>query len=178
MLMAAMGIGLALGLKFGAMASALKDYSPPPHRCEWVRDLDGASWINDSKSTNLDAMGKAIATQTKPIVLIAGGKDKGFEFDEIAPLIRKKVKAAVLIGEMKDRIAKSWQGVPCQTAPSLEEAVTLASAIASPGDVVLFLPAHLIRHVPRLHRSRQSFQTIRSIIEQQILDKKDNYHTP
>ncbi|MGH8046475.1 MAG: UDP-N-acetylmuramoyl-L-alanine--D-glutamate ligase, partial [Chthoniobacterales bacterium] len=72
-LMAALAIGHALNVEFDRMAAAVLDYSAPAHRCEFVRDLDGVRWINDSKATNLDAMEKAILSQDRPIVLIAGG---------------------------------------------------------------------------------------------------------
>jgi len=139
-LMAALAIGLALDVEFDRMASAVTGFHAPPHRCEFVRDLDGIVWINDSKATNLDAMEMAIRSQDRPIVLIAGGKDKGFAFDAIAGLIRDRVRSAVLIGEMKDRIAASWDGVECHKASTLEEAVSRAQQLASAGDVVLFSP--------------------------------------
>lgn len=139
-LMAAFGMGLAIGLDFERMASAVTEYTAPEHRCEFVRDLGGVRWINDSKATNLDSVEKAILSQDRPIVLIAGGKDKGFEFDPITALIRERVKAAVLIGEMKERIARSWKGLDCRLADSLEEAVALAHGAASEGDTVLFSP--------------------------------------
>ena len=139
-LMAALAIGYALDVDFDLMAEAVADYTAPAHRCEFVRDLDGVRWINDSKATNLDAMEKAIRSQDRPIVLIAGGKDKGFEFDDIAPLVRERVRSAVLIGEMKERIAASWSGVDCARAGTLEEAVAAAHAKACEGDVVLFSP--------------------------------------
>ena len=139
-LMAALAIGHALDVEFDLMAGAVTGYSAPAHRCEFVRELDGVRWINDSKATNLDAMEMAIRSQNSPIVLIAGGKDKGFEFDAIAPLVRETVRAAVLIGEMKDRIAKSWKGVDCHKASSLEEAVGIAAQLARAGDAVLFSP--------------------------------------
>ncbi|MEI6033709.1 MAG: UDP-N-acetylmuramoyl-L-alanine--D-glutamate ligase [Verrucomicrobiae bacterium] len=139
-LMAALAIGRVLNVEFEIMAGAVADYTPPAHRCELVRDLGGVRWINDSKATNLDAMEMAILSQDRPIVLIAGGKDKGFEFDAIAPLVRERVRAAVLIGEMKDRIAKSWGEVACRKAATLEEAVREAHSLARAGDVVLFSP--------------------------------------
>ncbi len=139
-IMAALAIGHALSIDFDRMAAAMLDYTAPAHRCEFVRDLDHIRWINDSKATNLDAMEKAILSQDRPLVLIAGGKDKGFEFDDIAPLVKKRARAAVLIGEMKDRIAASWAATPSQKASNLEEAVALARAAAQPGDVVLFSP--------------------------------------
>jgi UDP-N-acetylmuramoylalanine--D-glutamate ligase len=139
-LMAAMGVGLALGLDFERMSGAVREYTAPVHRCEFVRTLKGVRWINDSKATNLDSVEKAILSQTGPIILLAGGKDKGFEFDPIAPLVRARVRNVVLIGEMKERIAKSWSGIDCRLAASLEEAVTLAAKLAKDGDSVLFSP--------------------------------------
>jgi UDP-N-acetylmuramoylalanine--D-glutamate ligase len=85
-------------------------------------------------------MEKAIRSQDRRVILIAGGKDKGFEFDAIAPLVRERVRAAVLIGEMRERIAKSWSGTPCSPCASLDEAVSAAQALAAEGDVVLFSP--------------------------------------
>lgn len=139
-LMAALAIGYALNVDFERMSAAVLDYTAPAHRCEFVRDFEGVRWINDSKATNLDAMEKAILSQDRPLVLIAGGKDKGFEFDGIAPLVKERVRSAVLIGEMKDRIAASWSGTPSRKAATLDEAVSLARAAASPGDAVLFSP--------------------------------------
>lgn len=139
-LMAALAIGHALNVDFDLMTAAVLDYTAPAHRCEFVRDLDGVRWINDSKATNLDAMEKAILSQDRPLVLIAGGKDKGFEFDDIAPLVKERVRSAVLIGEMKDRIAASWSATPSQKAATLEEAVALARSAARPGDAILFSP--------------------------------------
>ena len=139
-LMAALAIGHALDVDFDRMAEAVADYTAPAHRCEFVRDLDGIRWINDSKATNLDAMEKAIRSQERPIILVAGGKDKGFEFDDIAPLVRERARSAILIGEMKDRIAASWAGVACTRVSTLEEAVAAARNKAQEGDVVLFSP--------------------------------------
>ncbi|HVQ20541.1 MAG TPA: UDP-N-acetylmuramoyl-L-alanine--D-glutamate ligase [Terrimicrobiaceae bacterium] len=139
-LMAALGVGLALGVELETMAAAVGEFTAPVHRCELVRDFEGVRWINDSKATNLDSVEKAIHSQTRPTVLIAGGKDKGFEFDSIAPLVRERVLVAILIGEMKERIAASWSGVDCRISSSLEEAVAEARKVARPGDAVLFSP--------------------------------------
>jgi UDP-N-acetylmuramoylalanine--D-glutamate ligase len=85
-------------------------------------------------------MAQAIRSASGPVVLIAGGKDKGFEFDENAELIRERVRAAVLIGEMRRRIAKSWPSSECHCVDSLEEAVGAARRLARSGDTVLFSP--------------------------------------
>jgi len=119
----------------------LKGYSLLPHRCEQVAEIDGIRFINDSKATNLDALAKALESQSAPVVLLAGGKDKGFEFDTLADLVRMKVRHAVLIGEMADRIFRSWSRiVPCSIANTLREAVIEARRESRQGDVVLFSP--------------------------------------
>ena len=140
-LMAALGIGLSRGLTAAQMGPSLRSYRPQPHRCEIVRELDGVLYINDSKATNLDALEKALRSETRPVVLIAGGKDKGFEFDSLAELVGQRVRWAVLLGEMAQRIASVWQDqVPCEPVAHLPEAVRVAWSVARPGDVVLFSP--------------------------------------
>ncbi len=141
-LMAALGVGLARGLEFEQMAPALAAYQPLPHRCEILANIAGVEWVNDSKGTNLDSVEKALLSETRPVVLIAGGKDKGFEYDSLTNLVAEKCRAAVLLGEMSDRIETLWrERVPCFNAGrSLETAVQLARAAAEPGDVVLFSP--------------------------------------
>ena len=140
-LMATLAVGVARGLSFTQMVPAIRDYEPRPHRCEFVRELDGVEYVNDSKATNLDAVEKALAAQTKPVVLIAGGKDKGFTFDSLRSLVKDKVRSAVLIGEMAESITRSWDGaVKSEIASSLANAVERARSLASAGDVVLFSP--------------------------------------
>ncbi len=140
-LMAALAAGLCLGAGMEAMLPAACAYVPPPHRCEFVRDTGGVTWINDSKSTNLDALSQALHGQSGGVVLIAGGKNKGFSFAPVASLVKDRVHDAVLIGEMRESIARDWAEVTsCHPADSLNEAVAQARALARPGDTVLFSP--------------------------------------
>ena len=140
-IMAALAIGQARGLSFEQMVPPLCAYEPRPHRCEFVRDIGGVPYVNDSKATNLDAVEKALLAQEKRVILIAGGKDKGFNFEPLRPLVAEKVRSTILIGEMAERIAHDWSGaVPCEIADSLADAVERAHALAQPGDVVLFSP--------------------------------------
>jgi UDP-N-acetylmuramoylalanine--D-glutamate ligase len=140
-LMAALGVGLARGLTPAQLTPALRDYHPQPHRYELIRELGGVSYINDSKATNLDALEKALTSEARPVILIAGGKDKGFDFDTLAPVVAEKARWVVLIGEMSTRIAQAWgEHVPCEKAASLSQAVTIAWSLAQPGEVVLFSP--------------------------------------
>ncbi len=140
-LMAALAAGMARGLSFEEMVPSLSAYEPKPHRCEFVRQIGGVDYVNDSKATNLDAVEKALLAQSKPVVLIAGGKDKGFTFDPLRPLVKEKVRSTILIGEMAESIAQAWSGaVKSEIANSLADAVERAHAIAGPGEVVLFSP--------------------------------------
>jgi UDP-N-acetylmuramoylalanine--D-glutamate ligase len=140
-LMAALGVAFALRIPWPSARTGLRKYRLLPHRCENVAEIGGVRFINDSKATNLDALSKALESQPSPVVLIAGGKDKGFDFDSVAQLVGVKVKHAVLIGEMAERIHRIWRGViPCSLAASLIEAVTVARSKAAAGDVVLFSP--------------------------------------
>jgi UDP-N-acetylmuramoylalanine--D-glutamate ligase len=140
-LMAALAAGMARGLSFREMIPPLRQYEPRPHRCEFVREIGGVEYVNDSKATNLDAVDKALGAQNKPVILIAGGKDKGFEFDPLRSIVKEKVRSAILIGEMAQSIRRSWQGaVECEIAKSLADAVERAHATARSGETVLFSP--------------------------------------
>ncbi|MFZ1217713.1 MAG: UDP-N-acetylmuramoyl-L-alanine--D-glutamate ligase [Chthoniobacterales bacterium] len=140
-LMATLAVGLARGLSFEQMLPPLCAYEPRPHRCEFVREIGGVAYINDSKATNLAAVEKALLAQSRPIIMIAGGKDKGFTFETLLPLVSEKARAVILIGEMAQRICQDWGGaVPCEIATSLADAVERAHALAKPGEVVLFSP--------------------------------------
>ena len=140
-LMATLAAGHARGLSFEQMVPPLSAYEPQPHRCEFVRQIDGVDYINDSKATNLDAMEKALQAQSKPVVLIAGGKNKGFNYQPLRELAKEKVRTTILIGEMAKQIARDWDGaVKTEMATSLADAVERARAAAKSGEVVLFSP--------------------------------------
>lgn len=140
-LMAALAAGHAWGLDWDAMRVPLCEYRSLPHRCESVATLDGVEYVNDSKATNLDAVEKALQSEPRPVVLIAGGKDKGFEYDSLTALVGERCRSVVLIGEMAARIEAKWEhAVPCHRAGTLAEAVACARTVARAGDVVLFSP--------------------------------------
>ena len=140
-LMATLAAGMARGLSFREMVPPLSAYEPRPHRCEFVRELGGVGYVNDSKATNLDAVEKALRAQSKPVILIAGGKNKGFTFDPLRALVKEKVRSTILIGEIAESIRRSWSGaVTSEIANSLVDAVERAHAVAKPGEVVLFSP--------------------------------------
>lgn len=147
-LMAAIISGRIFGLKTEKIVSILKEYSPAPHRCELVAEINGIKFINDSKGTNVDAVIKAILSigycknRKLNILLIAGGKDKGFGFDEIRPILKERVKRAYLIGETAEKMKNCWEGfTDCVVAETIDKAVVMAAKDAEPGDVVLLSPA-------------------------------------
>jgi UDP-N-acetylmuramoylalanine--D-glutamate ligase len=120
---------------------ALCAYHALPHRCENVGVVDGVTYLNDSKATNIDALEKALLGMKSPVVLLAGGKDKGLSFDSLRPLLREKVKTVVLIGQMTEKLYAAWNSaVACERATTLADAVALCRQLAKPGDVVLFSP--------------------------------------
>lgn len=144
--LAACALAEAVGISTQAMVQVLKSFVGLPHRCQWVRTLNGVDWINDSKGTNIGATISAIrgiggAMQGK-IVLIAGGQGKGADFHELAQPVSDFVRSVLLIGEDADKIEASLKDVvPVLRFATLEDAVKSAQVIAREGDVVLLSPA-------------------------------------
>ena len=140
-LLAALAVADAEGISRDAVKKAFAAYRPLPHRCELVAVRAGVTWINDSKATNPDAMERAVLGMSAPVILIAGGKDKGFDFAPSLPSLRGRVRAALLIGETAEKIEKAWRdGVPCRRMGTLAEAVKKAAVLANPGETVLLSP--------------------------------------
>ena len=147
-LMAALAVGRVLRLPLPDVVAALQSYAPAAHRCELVAEVNGVRFVNDSKATNVDAVRKALLTMPggergEPnILLIAGGKDKGFDYHDLGPLLAQRVKHAFLLGETRERIRAAWGlFTPCTVVDSLLEATLEAARKAVPGDVVLLSPA-------------------------------------
>jgi UDP-N-acetylmuramoylalanine--D-glutamate ligase len=139
---AAAGAAMAIGVDVGQAAQVLASFRPLPHRMETVCQARGVRYGNDSKATNVESVICALESYSEPIVLIAGGKDKGSDFGRLSELVRTRVKALVLLGEAAPKMAEAWAGLrPTENASSLEEAVGIASRLAAPGDVVLLSPA-------------------------------------
>jgi UDP-N-acetylmuramoylalanine--D-glutamate ligase len=140
-LMAAMASCAALGVSALMMREALHGYAPPPHRCELIRTLDGVEYLNDSKATNLHALESALRSQTRPVVLIAGGKDKGLDYGPVVPLLAGKALAAVTFGQIARPLADLFsKAVPCESVSNLAAAVNAARSLAPRGSTVLLSP--------------------------------------
>lgn len=142
--MAAFAACSALGIQPENANEALRGFAPPLHRCELIRTLDGVEYINDSKATNLHALDSALRSQSRPVVLIAGGKQKGLDYSEILPRVEDKAKGVVVFGEIAEQLADALQpvsdSIPVAIATSLEEAVQQAKHMAGYGDTILLSP--------------------------------------
>ena len=140
-LMAAMAATHAWGLDFESMVAAARSYRPPRHRTELVAILDGREYINDSKATNLHALESSLVSQSAPVVLIAGGKEKGLDFSPLNELISGKTTHVVCLGEIGEKLCETWGGISdCSLAGDVDEAVSIATRLAKPGQTVLFSP--------------------------------------
>ncbi|MEW6215306.1 MAG: UDP-N-acetylmuramoyl-L-alanine--D-glutamate ligase, partial [Nitrospirota bacterium] len=140
--MAASAMALLAGCPLEAVIDSLKEFSGLEHRLEFVRDIDGVGYFNDSKGTNIGAVIKSLESFREPIILIAGGRDKAGNFSLLRYLVKERVKAIVLIGEAGERIKRALGDLTWTvTAKDLIEAVNISRHIAVKGDVVLLSPA-------------------------------------
>jgi UDP-N-acetylmuramoylalanine--D-glutamate ligase len=134
--------GRLIGVDAGAIATVARTFAGVPHRLETVAERDGVRWINDSQATIPQAAIAALEAFDAPIVLIAGGKDKGLDYAAFADAIASRVRAVVLIGETADELERLVVGrVPVRRASSMDEAVAIAEEIVKPGDIALLSPA-------------------------------------
>lgn len=142
--LAAVAAGYAMGVTAVNMAKTLSTFPGVAHRLEHVAHIKGADYINDSKGTNPDASIKALEAYDKPIILIAGGKNKGIDFTEFAAKIKERVRVLIVLGADGYQIAEAAkaQGVSnIFYAGDYKEAVSIAHDQARPGEVVLLSPA-------------------------------------
>ncbi len=139
--LAVIAAGWIKGLRYEPMFAAIEAYEPPAHRCQLVREWKDVEYINDSKATNLHALESCIRSLDRPIVLIAGGKEKGLDYHPLRAAIPGKVTAMVLIGEIAGSLKSTFEDlVPCLTAADMAEAVRAAAGLARPGDAVVLSP--------------------------------------
>ena len=130
------------GVEPKRLEKVVKEFSGVEHRLEWVREVSGINFINDSKGTNCAASITALKACKMPLILIAGGRDKGTDLTEWVETIRQTARGVILFGEAKDRFRVALEGVvPLKTAQNLEQSVNIAYQWADAGDTVLLSPA-------------------------------------
>ncbi len=140
--MAAVAAGVAARCPVDAMRESLRTFPGIEHALEAVRERRGVKFVNDSKGTNVDAVLKALESFEEPIVLIAGGRDKGADFERLKDAVRRRVSHLILIGEAATRLQQVLHECrQISRAPSLRAAVEEAAAVAGAGSVVLLSPA-------------------------------------
>ncbi len=145
-MLAASAISWAAGIRIETIGRTLRSFKGVAHRLENVGTFRNIIFINDSKGTNTGATIKALESFPNKVILIAGGKDKGADFEELAPFIKKRVKHLILLGETRDKIARAVQVQKGDftniiLVNSIEEAVKESYRLAVEGDVVLLSPA-------------------------------------
>jgi UDP-N-acetylmuramoylalanine--D-glutamate ligase len=140
--LAALALGEAAGLSLEAMLETLRRFPGLPHRTQWVAEVNGVNWYNDSKGTNVGATVAAIEGLEGWLVLIAGGDGKGADFTPLRPAVADKVREVILIGRDGPAIAEAVEGATeIRYAKDMEDAVHQAAEVALPGESVLLSPA-------------------------------------
>jgi len=142
-IMAAVSAALCVNVSEKSIRKGLKNFKNAPHRLEFVRELNGVIFINDSKATNVDAVFYALDSYEKPLVWIAGGIDKGNDYSLLDELVKKNVKALVCMGTDNSKLKKAFSTKISKIADTntIQDAVQAAFQFASSGDVVLLSPA-------------------------------------
>jgi UDP-N-acetylmuramoylalanine--D-glutamate ligase len=139
---AAAAMVLPLGIDIEAVALGLETFRPIEHRLEPVAEIKGVSFINDSKATNVDSVFYALQSETHPLIVIMGGRDKAGDFSTLADLVKQHVKLIVLIGEATAKIEAALGPYSATVrAADINEAVDTAFRRADKGDVVMLSPA-------------------------------------
>jgi len=142
---AAFAVGIAAGASIESINSTVKRFDPVEHRLEFVAEIEGVKFYNDSKATSVDATLKALeafAHEPGKIVLILGGRGKRAPYEPLESLVREKVRKLVLIGEDAETIANELgKSAPFERASDMEDAVKRSFNAAEKGDVVLLAPA-------------------------------------
>lgn len=131
-----------LEIRKESIRESLEDFAGAEHRLEFVATVNGIDFINDSKATNMNSVWYALESQNKPVIWIAGGVDKGNDYNEVMELVKNKVKAIICLGTDNTKIVKSFSGVVDRIIEtrSAQEAVASAYSIGKKGDVVLLAP--------------------------------------
>jgi len=131
----------SVGAGAGGIEKGLAAYRPPPHRMALVAEINGVVYINDSKATNVGAMGAALASCPSGVILIAGGRDKDGDFSSIHDLVGEKVRQLLCLGEAGSLLRQVFADVvPTELVNDMEAAVQRAASLAKPGQTVLLAP--------------------------------------
>lgn len=170
--MAAVSAARLAGVSVTSIRSALKTFRNAPHRLEPVGTIQGVSFVNDSKATNVDAVAYALGSYTGPLIWIAGGIDKGNDYSLIAAEVGKKVKALICLGKDNEKLKRAFHDIVAviRETQEVNELVRMALDMAESGDVVLMSPAcasfDLFRNYEdRGNQYREAVQKLKADVE-------------
>jgi len=123
--------------------TSLSSFEGVPHRLEMVREVEGIQYVNDSKATNVNAVWYALESMNQPVILIAGGRDKGNDYEPLKKLVSERVRVLIAVGESAEKVQASLgdRVDQCILAESMGDAVRYASLLGRPGEIVLLSPA-------------------------------------
>jgi UDP-N-acetylmuramoylalanine--D-glutamate ligase len=165
--LAALALTTSIGLPEAGLLSGLRQFRGLPHRVEYVDEIDGVRFYDDSKGTNVGATEAALSGMNRRVVVILGGDGKGQDFSPLKQAVAANARAAVLIGRDAALIEKAiaGAGVPMERASTLEAAVQLAFDLAAEGDAVLLSPACASWDMFRnyVHRAEVFIQAVRDM---------------
>ncbi len=174
--LAAVAAALRAGVEPQAILEGLKTFKNAPHRLEFIATIKGVDFVNDSKATNVDSVVYALNSYRQPLIWIAGGIDKGNDYNLIKDEVRQKVKALICLGVDNLKLKSFFTGmVPViRETRSVPELVIMAMEAASPGDVVLLSPAcasfDLFKNYEdRGNQFRQAVLELKRELEQQLV---------
>ena len=165
---------MLVGATPSAVATGVATFAGVEHRLEFVAEINGVSYFNDSKATNVDATLKALDAFPAGLLVILGGKDKGSDYGILRKPLRDRARMVLLIGAAAEKIESQLRGaVPVVRAGTLERAVELASESAHPGETVLLAPAcaSFDQFKSYEHRGRVFKQLVRHLAEKAAADQ-------
>ena len=142
--MTVIGLAVSVGVSMTDIRAAVERFRGVPHRIELVSTINGSKYYNDSKGTNPDSSIKAIEAVSEPVILIAGGYDKGSDFSELLASFKQKGKALILMGATGEKIFAESRKLGIDKAfivRDMDEAVETAFKMSAPGDTILLSPA-------------------------------------
>ncbi len=169
--MSALAVGIACGASPDSMRDTIRNFKGVEHRLEFVAEINGVKFYNDSKATNVDAAIKCIEAFPGGVNVIFGGKDKGSDYSPLAPLVRERCANVILIGAAADKIAAALENTArLHRASTMQEAVELGLKLGKAGEIVLLAPAcasfDMFENYE--HRGRIFKEAVKSLVESEI----------
>jgi UDP-N-acetylmuramoylalanine--D-glutamate ligase len=179
--LAALALGVSVGLDEQVMCDALRKFKGLSHRMQRVAEIRGVTWVNDSKATNIGACVAALQGYARKVILIAGGDAKGADMNELTPAIKEKAKSVVLMGKDAALIKQALNDcVPVYSADNMVQAVQIAADLADAGESVLLSPAcaSLDQYKNYQDRGEKFTKAVLALVDRAASSKSSNLAPP